>query len=180
MTPAQIRIVRASFARIEAVLPELGERFYQRLFILAPELRLPFEAEASGRMAGFMTVVGELVKLHLRSLLALPAVGGRAAIPALVALGRNHAAMGLRTVHIQPMRTALSDVLRAEFGQHFTRDVENAWMAAFDVLAHAMEEGMASDASAGQDDFLDRLGDQGDETAASSGADAPALQQFFQ
>jgi hemoglobin-like flavoprotein len=175
MTPAQIRIVRASFARIEPVLPELGERFYQRLFTLAPDLRPQFEAETAGQMPRFMTVVRELVKLHLRSLLALPAVGGRAAIPALVELGRDHAAMGLRAGHLDQMRMALADVLRAAFREHFTREVEGAWMAAFDVLAHAMAEGMASEAGAGPDRFLDRLGDQDDDAVAT-----PALQQFFQ
>jgi hypothetical protein len=96
-----------------------------------------------------------------------------------VELGRNHAAMGLRAGHLDQMRAALSDVLRAQFGQHFTRDVESAWMAAFDVLAHAMEEGMDSGASAGPERFLDRLGDQGDETALATAEGTPALQQFF-
>ena len=177
MTPAQVRIVRASFARIEPVLPELGQRFYARLYILAPDLRPQIDADMSAPVTEFTMVVSELVKLHLRSLLSLPAVDGRIAIPALVELGRNHAARGLRAGHIDQMRIALSDVLRAEFGQHFTREVETAWMATFDVLAHAMKEGMAPDAPAGPDRFLDRLCDQDDDAPAMA---APALQQFFQ
>jgi hemoglobin-like flavoprotein len=180
MTPAQIRTVRASFARIEPALPQLGKRFYERLFGLAPELRSLFEVDMAVQEARFMKVVGELVNLHLRSLLSLPAVGGRASIPALAQLGRSHAAMGVRPAHFGAMRLALAGVLREDLREDFTREVEEAWMAAFDVLAHAMEDGMAG-APAGQDRFLDRLSDEDDGAApARAPNQAAALEQFFQ
>jgi hemoglobin-like flavoprotein len=180
MTPAQLRIVRASFARIEPVLPQLGRSFYQRLFVIAPELRSLFDEDMAAQEAKFMRVVGELVNLHLRSLLSLPAVGGRASIPALVQLGRNHAAIGIRPEHFDWMRIALLDGLRGELGESFTHDMEGAWMAAFDVLTRAMQEGMLG-APARRDRFLDRLDDGSDETAhAPAAAGAPALRQFFQ
>ena len=180
MTPAQIRIVRVSFARIEPVLPQLGERFYERLFTIAPDLRPLFPPDLSVQEGKFMTVIGELVNLHLHSLLSLPAVDGKAALPALTKLGRNHASIGVQAGHFNHVRAALTDVLRQGLGEHFTFEVEGAWMAAFDVLANAMLDGMAQ-VSAERDRFLNRLGEEQEETPqAPAVTEAPAFQRFFQ
>jgi hemoglobin-like flavoprotein len=179
MTPAQIRTVRASFARIEPKLTRLGNRFYRRLFLIAPELRTMLGDDMAVRETTFMTVVSELVNLHLRSLLSLPAVGGSAAIPALAQLGRNYAAMGVRLEHFAPMRAALLDVLSQDFADHLTAEARAAWMAAFDVLAQAMQAGMKG-APAEQEQFLGRFSEKSGQSAHAPAAPASALQQFFQ
>jgi nitric oxide dioxygenase len=177
MTPAQIRTVRASFARIEPKLTRLGNRFYKRLFLIAPELRAMLGDDLAARETTFMTVVRELVNLHLRSLLSLPAVGGSAAIPALAQLGRNYAAMGVRAEHFGPMRVALQEVLSEDFADHLTPEAQAACMAAFDVLAQAMQAGMDG-APVEQEQFLGRVSERSGQ--AGHAPTEPALQQFFQ
>jgi hemoglobin-like flavoprotein len=178
MTPAQIRTIRASFTRIEPVLSQLGSKFYARLFVVAPALRPLFEEDLSFQQAKFMKVVSELVNLHLRSLLTLPAVGGKASIPALVELGRVHGTLGVRMEHFEVMRIALIQALGDEMGEDFTPAISEAWQAAFDVLAGAMQEGLAAGASETGERFLQRLpGDHGgDAVEASSDS---GFTQFF-
>lgn len=179
MTPAQIKTIRASFTRIEPVLSQLGRKFYVRLFVIAPGLRSLFEDDLSFQQEKFMKVVSELVNLHLRSLLTLPAVGGKASIPALVELGRIHGALGVRLEHFTVMRIALMQALGDELGDEFTPPIEEAWQAAFDILVNAMRDGLATAIPEGGERFLDRLPDERGGEAAQTGAD-PALIQFFQ
>lgn len=179
MTPAQIRTVRASFARIEPALPQLGKHFYERLFIIAPELRSLFAQDMAAQEAKFITAVSELVNLHLRSLLSLPAVGGRTVGPEPAELHRDRAALGFEPEHFGLMRIAMLDILREEMGEHFTDAVEDAWMAAFDVLVYALPDGIGG-APAGRDRFLGRLSKKDAETAQTQTAAASStLRQFF-
>jgi hypothetical protein len=68
-------------------------------------------------------------------------------------------------------------VVRDELGsQHFTRAVEDAWRAAFDVLARTMLDGLTSLPTAA-DRFFDRLPDDG--TPEGAAATPAALDQFF-
>jgi hemoglobin-like flavoprotein len=179
MTPAQIRTIRASFTRIEPVLSQLGRKFYARLFVVAPSLRALFEEDLSFQQEKFMKVVSELVNLHLRSLLTLPAVGGKASIPALVELGRVHGALGVRLEHFAVMRIALTQALGDELGDEFTPAIEEAWQAAFDVLVNAMRDGLAAAAPAAGERFLERLPEERSGDAAQAGADT-TFTQFFQ
>jgi hemoglobin-like flavoprotein len=180
MTPAQIRTIRASFTRIEPVLSQLGHKFYARLFVVAPGLRALFQEDLSFQQEKFMKVVSELVNLHLRSLLTLPAVGGKASIPALVELGRVHGALGVRLEHFAVMRIALIQALGDELGDEFSPAIAEAWQAAFDVLVNAMRDGLATAAPTGAGErFLERLPEERSGDAAQTGSDA-AFTQFFQ
>lgn len=177
MTPAQIRTIRASFTRIEPVLSQLGSKFYARLFVIAPGLRALFEGDLSFQQEKFMKVVSELVNLHLRSLLTLPAVGGKASIPALVELGRVHGALGVRLEHFAVMRIALIQALGDELGDEFNPAIEEAWQAAFDILVNAMRDGLLAAAPEAGERFLERLPEERNGDAAQADA---ALTQFFQ
>jgi hemoglobin-like flavoprotein len=183
MTPAQIRTIRASFTRIEPVLSQLGRKFYVRLFAIAPGLRALFEEDLSFQQEKFMKVVSELVNLHLRSLLTLPAVDGKASIPALVELGRVHGGLGVRLEHFAVMRLALIQALGDELGDEFNPTIEEAWQAAFDILVGAMQDGLAEGAAASEagERFLQRLPQDRGGDAAQPHAEADgAFAQFFQ
>jgi hemoglobin-like flavoprotein len=181
MTPAQLRTIRASFTRLEPVLSQLGTKFYARLFVIAPGLRALFEEDLSFQQEKFMKVVSELVNLHLRSLLSLPAVGGKASLPALVELGRVHARLGVRPEHFAVMRIALLQALGEELGDEYNLDVKEAWQAAFDILVNAMREGL-DDVPGSQERFLHRLReeDQDDAGQSAQASENAAFGQFFQ
>jgi hemoglobin-like flavoprotein len=146
MTPLQIRLVQRSFVKIEPVATKLGAKFYARLFKLAPETRMLFRGDMSYQHAKFMSVLAELVNLHLRSLISLPVTrldGGEAAMPGMRDLGRRHGEFGVRPEFFPIMRTALMDTLAETLGEDFTDETREAWEGAFDVLANVMKGGLA-------------------------------------
>jgi hemoglobin-like flavoprotein len=159
MTPLQIRLVQRSFVKIEPIATKVGSRFYGRLFKVAPELRSLFKNDMSYQHAKFMSVVAELVSLHLRSLISLPVTrldAGEAAMPGIRDLGRRHIDFGVRPEHFPVMRTALMDTLAESLGEDFSEEVREAWEGAFDVLANVMKGGLTGKISS-TPHFLERV-----------------------
>lgn len=157
---------------------QFGRRFYERFFELAPDTRAMFGADMSAQHVKFTGIILQLVNLHLRSMIALPAVGGQAAIPAFVELGRHHAALGVRPEHFASMRIALIETLREELANNFTAAVQEAWEAAFDVIVKAMQHGL-TDLPPSQERFLDRFEREGNTVRRLSQPGVTTLDQFF-
>jgi hemoglobin-like flavoprotein len=160
MTPLQIRLVQRSFVKIEPIATKVGAKFYGRLFKTAPETRALFKSDMSYQHAKFMSVVAELVSLHLRSLISLPVTrldAGEAAMPGMRDLGRRHGEFGVRPEHFELMRAALMETLEEVLDDDFTEEVREAWEGAFDVLANVMKGGLLGKASS-TPHFLERVG----------------------
>ena len=175
MTPAQIRTIRTSFAHMAPILPELGRRFYDKLFAMAPELRALWGGDRTAQQERFIRAVSGLV--HRRSSMALPAIGGgKGALPAVADL-RRHVGPLVRPEHFDVMRRALVDALRDELGASFSPAVQEAWEAAFDVLAKGMLDDPAK-LPTPEDSFFNRLAEEAG-ADRSEGCEAAALQQFF-
>jgi nitric oxide dioxygenase len=175
MTPSQIRLVRDSFSKIEPIASQVGQAFYDKLFETAPETRKLFKGDMSFQHAKFMSVVNELVGLHLRSLISLPVTllnSSEAAMPTIYDLGKRHADFGVTPAHFGLMRSALLETLAELLGDEFTPRMREAWEAAFDVMAGVMRKGLENTAPS-SDQFLDRFEDEPD----ASVQNAPA--QFF-
>lgn len=170
MTPGQIRLLRNSYPQIEPLAEQIGSAFYDKLFGLAPETRVLFGEDMSAQHAKFMSVVKELVSLHLRSLISLPVTmlnDSEAALPAIHMLGKRHAHLGVEPRHFDLMRTALMDTLGEVLGPDFTPDLRDAWQAAFELMANVMISGLNNAEAAGSQ-FLERLPEEAaDETAAT-------------
>jgi hemoglobin-like flavoprotein len=178
MTPAQIRTIRSSFAEMAPVLPDVGRRFYDRLFAAAPELGALWGGDRGAQQDRFVKAVTELV--HRRSSMAMPAIGGgKGGVPAAAAL-RRHVGAGFRPEHFDMMRVALIEALREQLGSRLTAPVQAAWEAAFDVLAKGMLDGPAKGLTA-DDRFFDRLAeaDEAEHADAAAGSEGSALHQFF-
>ena len=164
MTPAQLRIVRDTYTKIAPVAAQVGEKFYNRLFGMAPDTRKLFKDDMSYQHEKFMGVVAELVNLHLRSLLSLPATqleNSEAAMPTIRKLGKDHAQWGVIPAHFGLMRTSLMTTMHEFLGDEFTPEVREAWEEAFDIMAKVMKHGLLDTGSL-MPDFVDRLED-GDE-----------------
>ena len=162
MTPAQIRLVHASFARVAPIAKQVGEKFYNKLFAAAPETRKLFKDDMSYQHEKFMGVVAELVNLHLRSLISLPVTeleNSEAAMPTIRRLGKEHAQWGVIPAHFGLMRKALMDTFVEVLGDEFTPELREAWLGAFDVMAKVMQNGLLDTGPISQQ-FLDRLADE--------------------
>ena len=175
MTPAQIRLVRNSFTKIEPIASQVGEEFYNKLFNTAPDTRQLFKEDMSFQHTKFMSVVNELVSLHLRSLISLPVTllnSSEAAMPTIYELGKRHVEFGVTPAHFGLMRSALIETLAELLGDEFTPQMQEAWEAAFDVMANVMKKGLTN-TSTSSEHFLDRL-------EAKQDADAQnAPEQFY-
>ncbi len=148
MTPAQLRLLQRSYAKIEPIADQFGTIFYARLFTIAPEIRPIFRTDLKAQQSKFMKVIKEVVQLHLRAIVSLPVTAqtsSRAVLPGAFWSGKLHAAYGVRFEDYAIMKSALVWALEKTLGADATDDVKDAWSAAYDIVVNAMEEGMLSE-----------------------------------
>jgi nitric oxide dioxygenase len=138
MSPEQIQLVRTSFAAVTPIAEQAGAMFYDRLFTIDPSLRPLFKndiAEQSRTLIKMIAVaVGGLDKLDT-------------IVPVVQALGVRHAGYGVTEAHYDTVATALLWTLGQGLGDDFTSEVEDAWVAAYTLLATTMQTA-ARDAAA--------------------------------
>jgi hemoglobin-like flavoprotein len=138
MTPAQIALIRSSFAQVEPIREQAAAIFYARLFELAPEVRPLFKGDMSdqGRklMAMLKTVVGTLDLLDIL-------------VPMVQRLAERHVGYGAQPAHYAVVGQALLDTLQAGLGPAFTAETREAWTVAYGTLASLMIAAAESQAS---------------------------------
>jgi len=138
MSPEQIQLVRTSFAAVTPIAEQAGVMFYDRLFTIDPSLQPLFKndiAEQSRTLMKMIAVaVGGLDKLDT-------------IVAAVQALGVRHAGYGVTQEHYDTVGTALLWTLGQGLGDDFTSEVEDAWVAAYALLATTMQTA-ARDAAA--------------------------------
>ena len=137
MTPEQVQLVQDSFAKVAAIRDQAAALFYRRLFELDPGLRPLFKGAMTAQGARLMTALGGVVG----SLDQLERI-----LPALRALGRRHAAYGVRPEHYATVGEALIWTLEQALGPAFTREMRRAWIDAYGRLAWTMIAAAEEDA----------------------------------
>lgn len=129
MTPQQVALVQASFAKVAPIADTAAALFYGRLFETAPETRALFHGDMTlqGRklMGAITTVVTNLDDLS-------------AVVPVAQELAKRHVGYGVRPEHYAPVGAALLWTLEQGLGGDFTPDVGAAWAAAYGALSGAM------------------------------------------
>ena len=138
MSPEQIQLVRTSFAAVAPIADHAGLMFYDRLFAIDPSLRPLFKDDITEQSRTLMKMIGV-------------AIGGLdkldTIVPAVQALGVRHAGYGVTSTHYDTVGTALLWTLGQGLGDDFTSEVEDAWVAAYALLATTMQTA-ARDAAA--------------------------------
>jgi hemoglobin-like flavoprotein len=129
MTPQQVHLVQASFAKVEPIAEQAAALFYGRLFETAPELRALFAGDMHAQGRKLMTAIATVVhSLHDTDAVA----------PAVRNLARRHVAYGVRPEHYQSVGAALLWTLEQGLGNDFTPAVNAAWEAAYGALSGMM------------------------------------------
>ena len=133
MTPRQIELVKTSFAKIAPMKEQAAELFYCRLFELDPSLRLMFRSDMTEQkqklMAALAMVVAGLDKLE-------------ALLPGVKEMGRrHHHDYGVQKRHYAVVGAALLWTLEIGLGGGWSKELAEAWSAAYNALADAMMEG---------------------------------------
>jgi nitric oxide dioxygenase len=139
MTDEQIALIQDSWAQVEPIADTAARIFYERLFATAPEVRPLFTGDMTEQRRKLMAVLGMVVK-------ALPKLDR--IVHKVQALGRRHAAYGVRPEHYPLVGSALLWTLEQGLGESFTGAHAAAWGEAYGVLADVMlsasEEALAA------------------------------------
>ena len=135
MTPAQVSLVRDSFAAI-ADADTAAVLFYNNLFALNPELRRLFPSDMTAQGQKLIDMIGVAVA-HADRL--------ETVAPVVAILGRRHHDYGVRISDYRTVKQALAQMLMQTLGARFTAETEAAWSRLYDLLANVMQAGATQD-----------------------------------
>jgi nitric oxide dioxygenase len=131
MTPQQIALVRASFAKVVPIKEEAAALFYDRLFAIDPSTRPLFRGDMKSQGVKLMAAIAAVVKALDRIDTMLDDLRG---------LARRHDRYGVREEHYASVGTALLWTLEQGLGFDFTPEVRDAWATAYGLLSSVMIE----------------------------------------
>ena len=131
MTPKQIELIRASWAKVMPISEPAAEMFYEKLFELDPELKLLFKTDLKEQGRKLMTMINIVVN----SLDNLEAV-----VPVAQESGVRHAGYGVKDKDYDTVAEALLWTLGEGLGDDFTDEVNEAWTEAYVVLSGTMKD----------------------------------------
>jgi hemoglobin-like flavoprotein len=131
VTPREIALVQASWRQVQPLAEPAAAMFYARLFELDPSLTRLFKGDMKEQGRKVMAMIGVAVDALSRL---------ESVVPAVRALGRRHAGYGVEERHYAVVEEALVWTLGQGLGASFTKEVENAWRAAYGVLATTMKQ----------------------------------------
>ncbi|MBX3000137.1 MAG: hypothetical protein KF893_16565 [Caldilineaceae bacterium] len=134
MNTQQIELVQRTFALAAPMADEIAARFYGRLFELDPSLRPLFHGDIAQQGTKLMTVLAFAVHGLSKPQTILEPVKR---------LGERHLHYGVQPHHYATVGEALLWTLAQLFGPAFTAEVEEAWTAAYLLLAGVMQEATA-------------------------------------
>jgi nitric oxide dioxygenase len=120
MTPEQMQLVRLSLAQATTDRYAMGREFYQRLFVIAPDLRARF----SGNIEDESEKLKETLTLAFASLTDMPFL-----VATLEALAARGVARDMPEHHCRAVAQALLWAIERRIGAAFTQHVCNAWIA---------------------------------------------------
>lgn len=135
MTPKQIELVQATWARLVPIKDQAAALFYRTLFDMDPALQSLFKGDMIEQGRKLMAMIGTAVNGLARLDALLPAVRD---------LGRRHASYGVKEAHYATVGAALLLTLEQGLGDAFTPEVRGAWTTAYMVLATTMQQRTAT------------------------------------
>lgn len=130
MTPQQVELVQASWAKVVPIRTTAAELFYNKLFELDPTLKTLFKGDIKVQGEKLMSMIDTAV----RGLNRLDAI-----VPAVKNLGKRHVGYGVQPAHYGTVATALLWTLGQGLGAGFTPEVKAAWTEVYTVLASTMQ-----------------------------------------
>ena len=130
MTPAQKKLVQASWGRVVPIADAAAATFYGRLFLIDPTTRPLFRAADMARQRKkLMDVIGMAVA-GLDRLDAL--------VPTVEDLGRRHANYGVKDEHYDSVGAALLWTLEQGLGSAWNAETKAAWAEVYGLVSGAM------------------------------------------
>jgi nitric oxide dioxygenase len=134
MTSEQASLVRASWPAIAANADALTATFYSYLFESDDSAARLFRGV---NMTEQRTKLAQTLAIVVHSLDDLDRL-----LPAVAALGKRHATYGIEVHHFDSVGAALIRSFSHTLGDAFTADVQDAWTAAYGLVAAVMRRAM--------------------------------------
>ena len=131
MTPQQISLIQQSWTEVVPISDTAAGLFYQRLFVLDPEVRPMFKGDMREQGQKLMKMLG----LVVNSLTRLDEL-----VPVAQDLARKHVDYGVKPAHYDTVGAALLWTLEQGLGSKFSDEVKSAWTAAYGVLSQVMKD----------------------------------------
>jgi nitric oxide dioxygenase len=129
MTPEQVKLVQESFAKVAPISETAAVLFYDRLFEIAPQVQALFPTDMTEQRRKLMATLAFVVN-GLGNLEAI--------LPAASALATRHVSYGAKAEHYPVVGAALLWTLEKGLGDGWTREVADAWTAAYGTLSDFM------------------------------------------
>jgi NAD(P)H-flavin reductase/hemoglobin-like flavoprotein len=141
-----VALIRESWARVEPQSQELAKHFYAVLFQQAPETRELFPVNMQVQRGRLLRAVVHVVHMvdHPDQL-----------SPFLAQLGRDHRKFGVLARHYAALSQALISAVRHFSGRAWSRETEQAWVQAFELITGLMSR--AAEAETGPASWLGRV-----------------------
>ncbi|MFA6236035.1 MAG: methyl-accepting chemotaxis protein [Bacteriovorax sp.] len=136
MSLKQKKLVKESFKKVVPISEAAAKIFYDRLFVLDPDLRSLFGSNLVDQGKKLMAMLAAAVK-NIDDPEKL--------IPVLEDLSRRHIEYGVEDSHYETVGKALLDTLKKGLGKDFTPEVKGAWTAAYGLISSVMIEAASSD-----------------------------------
>jgi hemoglobin-like flavoprotein len=128
-----VHALETSFDLIAPRGEQLVDVFYEKLFAAAPGVEPLFATTDFQRQKTMLLATLVLLRKSVRNLDAI--------VPKLHELGARHVAYGAQPEHYPVVGTALIESMAEIAGARWTRDYEQAWTEAFEIVATAMIAG---------------------------------------
>ncbi|MBB3694571.1 globin domain-containing protein [Sphingomonas sp. BK580] len=129
LSPAQVLLVRASYAAIAPLEEDYSARFYHRLLQRHPFTRSLFPDDMAQQISVFRLTIDALIA-------QLDQPG--ASREALAELGYRHVGYGVLTHHYDYVGSVLIDTLAEMAGDRFDAETRAAWETLYAAVAQAM------------------------------------------
>ena len=130
MTPEQVKLVKNSFRKVLPIAGVAADLFYDRLFEIAPGLRVLFPEDLVAQKKKFITMLA-MVVTNLNEFERIA--------PVVEDLGMRHVAYGAITNYYELFGATLLWALDETLGVDFTPPLRTAWSEAYATLAAAMK-----------------------------------------
>ena len=135
LTETQIRLIQDSYQHMSFQLIGFGERFYQHLFRMHPEVQPMFKTSMNSQSMKLMQMIGFAVS-NLQSPESLR--------PLVAALGNRHRGYGVQVDHYGYVGDALMITLAEILGERFTPEAHTAWAQLYSDLVEIATGSAAS------------------------------------
>ena len=138
-SPLQVDLLESSFALLAPRAEELAERFYTRLFEVAPAARAMFPDEMAAQKRALIGALGMIVgSLRTPEKLA----------PYLDGLGRRHVDYGAVAAHYEVVGSVLLETMAGLAGPIWNDELNQAWATAYGAVSGLMQAAAARDIAA--------------------------------